>query len=81
MLECYSLLLVFPLLGTAINGILGKRLPPWLISLVGCGTVFLSFSTAVVAFFELLRLPAGERVVVQELFIWIERVLVIGSRH
>jgi NADH-quinone oxidoreductase subunit L len=72
MLECYSLLLVFPLLGAAINGILGKRLPPWLISLVGCGTVFLSFSTAAVAFFELLRLPAGERVVVQELFTWIE---------
>ena len=72
MLEYYSLLLVFPLLGAVVNGILGKRFPPWLISLIGSGTVFLSFSTAAVAFFELLRLPAGERVAVQELFTWIE---------
>ena len=72
MLESYSLLLVFPLLGAAINGILGKRLPSRVVSLIGCGSVFLSFLTAAAAFYELLLLPAGERIAVQDLFTWVE---------
>jgi len=72
MLESYSLLLVFPLLGAAINGILGRRLPARVISLVGCGSVLLSFAVAAWSFLELLRLPAGERAVIQTVFTWIE---------
>lgn len=72
MLEWYSLLLVFPLLGAAVNGIIGKRLPVWMVSLTGCGTVFISFAIASAAFFELLRLPSDERAAVQVLFTWIE---------
>ncbi len=72
MLENFSLLLVFPLLGAAINGILGRRLPARLISFVGCGSVFLSFSVAAISFLQLLQLPSEKRVVVQEVFTWLE---------
>ena len=72
MLENYSLLLVFPLLGAAINGILGKRFPARIISLVGCGSVFLSFAIALGSFFELLNLPTENRAVIQTVFTWIK---------
>ncbi len=72
MLESYSLLLIFPLIGAAVNGVFGKRLPSPVVSLIGCGSVFLSFLTAAAAFYELLQLPAGERFAVQELFTWVE---------
>jgi len=33
---------LLPLLGAAVNLILGRRLPRWLSALVGCGTVAVS---------------------------------------
>jgi NADH-quinone oxidoreductase subunit L len=77
---------LFPLLGFLINGLLalslkdrsdekipGKSLVSW----IGCSSVGLSFLTSVIIFFELLALPAGERVVQKIAFPWI----LSGSFH
>jgi len=77
---------LFPLIGFLINGIFaltrkasteekidGKTLVSW----IGCGSIGLSFLTSVVLFFELLALPAGERVVQKIAFPWI----LSGSFH
>ncbi|MFQ5662322.1 MAG: NADH-quinone oxidoreductase subunit L [Terriglobia bacterium] len=52
--------------------LVGRRLPRTVISWICCGTVFLSFVLSGLVFRELLRLPAGERLVEPEaLFTWI----------
>jgi NADH-quinone oxidoreductase subunit L len=71
---------LFPLLGFLINGLLalglkdrsdekipGKSLVSW----IGCSSVGLSFLTSIFIFFQLLALPAGERVVQKIAFPWI----------
>ena len=68
---------LFPLLGVLINGLLIGRLPRPVISFVGCATVGLSLITAIGLFFELVGMPAGERVIHQVLFTWIPA----GSFH
>ena len=71
---------LFPLIGFLVNGLLalgqktdldGKSPGRSLISWIGCGSVGLSFLTSIVLFFELLALPAGERVVQKVAFPWI----------
>jgi len=71
------LILLFPLAGFLINGLLIGRLPRPVISLVGCGSVGLSLVASVLAFFELKALPADARVIEQVLFAWIPS----GSFH
>ena len=39
-----SALLLFPLLGFLINGLLGRRLPKVAVSIIGCASVFTSFA-------------------------------------
>src|SRR5213592_584947 len=60
-----------PLLGSAINGLLGKRLPKPVISLVACGSVGVSFLVAVGLVLSLIQRAPEERHVVQTLFTWI----------
>jgi len=72
MLDNFWILLLFPLFGAAINGILGKRFKPPLIAAIGCLTVLASFGIALISFFELLGLEPGSRAVVNHLFTWIE---------
>jgi len=72
MLQNFWILLLFPLLGAAINGLIGKKLPARLIGIIGCATIFLSFSVAASSFFSLLQLPAEERAVTNHLFTWIQ---------
>jgi NADH-quinone oxidoreductase subunit L len=72
MLENFWILLIFPLLGAAVNGLAGKRLSPRTVALSGCGTVLLSFLVALLSFFELLRLDVAQRAVTNHLFTWIE---------
>ncbi len=62
---------LIPLIGFLINGLMIGRMPKSLISLVGCGSVGLSFLLSIVFFFELRALPAGARVIEQTLFPWI----------
>ncbi|UCF38269.1 MAG: NADH-quinone oxidoreductase subunit L [Acidobacteriota bacterium] len=72
MLETFWILLLFPLVGAAINGIFGKRFSPGLIATIGCGSVFISFAIALLTFFELLGLAPADRAVTNHLFTWIE---------
>ncbi|HSR50506.1 MAG TPA: NADH-quinone oxidoreductase subunit L [Acidobacteriota bacterium] len=72
MLDSFPILLLFPLLGAAINGLVGKRLPERAAGIIACSSVFLSFAVAVLSFFELLGLPHQERVHSVELFTWIQ---------
>src|SRR6266705_3638009 len=60
-----------PLLGSAINGLLGKRLPKPVISLVACGSVGVSFLVATGLVLSLIQRAPEERHVVQTLFTWI----------
>ena len=60
-----------PLLGSAINGLLGKRLPKPVISLVACGSVGVSFLVAAGLVLSLIQRDPEERHVVQTLFTWI----------
>ncbi|HUV31502.1 MAG TPA: NADH-quinone oxidoreductase subunit L [Acidobacteriota bacterium] len=77
MTDYLYLILLFPLAGFLINGLLIGRLPRPVISLVGCGSVGLSLVASVLAFFELKALPADARVIEQVLFAWIPS----GSFH
>ena len=72
MLDNFWIILVFPLLGAAVNGILGKRLSPGLIAVFGCGSVLLSFLVAFVSFVQLVGLSPDQRHVTAYLFVWIE---------
>jgi NADH-quinone oxidoreductase subunit L len=71
MMDYLWLIPMLPLVGSAINGILGKRFPKPLISSIACGTVGASFVVAVAAVVGLLGLPADERHHVNSLFTWI----------
>ena len=71
---------LFPLIGFLINGLLALRQKTSfdqkgparsLVSWIGCASVGLSFLTSIAIFFELLALPAGERVVQKIAFPWI----------
>jgi NADH-quinone oxidoreductase subunit L len=54
-------IVLLPLLGAAVNGLLNRRLPRPAVGAVACGAVGLSFVLSVVAFLRLAALPAGER--------------------
>jgi NADH-quinone oxidoreductase subunit L len=71
MMNYLWLIPLLPLLGSAINGILGKRFPKSLISLIACGSVGASFLVAISAVWQLTALPAAERIFVLPLFTWI----------
>jgi NADH-quinone oxidoreductase subunit L len=59
------LLILFPLLGAAINGILGRKLPRKATEVIACGALLLSLAMAAIAFFT-----AGQDVHDIALFHW-----------
>ncbi|MEP0826894.1 MAG: NADH-quinone oxidoreductase subunit L [bacterium] len=69
----YSLYLIpiFSLAGFLLNGLLLGRLNKKLISIIGCGSVGLSFIWSLKTFFNLLALPETERQIEEVLFSWI----------
>lgn len=71
MMNYLWLIPLLPLAGSALNGILGKRFPKPLISIIACGSVGASFVAAVAAVAGLLQLPPAERHHLQPLFTWI----------
>jgi NADH-quinone oxidoreductase subunit L len=71
MLDYLWLIPLFPLLGFLINGLLGRRLGERGARIVGPTVVGVSFVLSVLAFLELLGLPAEERVVQNTLYTWI----------
>ncbi len=62
---------LIPLIGSAINGLVGKRLPKSAVSMVACGASGASFIVALISFFGLLSLAPDQRIVQQTYFTWI----------
>lgn len=71
MTEYIFLIPIFPFVGFLLNGLLIGKLPKSVISLIACGSVFLSFVLSVFMFFELKSLPVDSRILGQTLFEWI----------
>ena len=71
-LEHYWILLLFPLVGAAINGILGRRFPHPVIAWLSCSMVALSFLVALLSFFNFIRLPEDQRIIPYHLYTWIQ---------
>ena len=72
MLNLVGLILLFPIIGTAINGLLGKRLKKETVGYIACGAIGLSFFISILVFCGLLLLPPDERLFEKQLFNWIE---------
>jgi NADH-quinone oxidoreductase subunit L len=60
---------LIPLLGVIINGLWGNKLSKKFISIIGCGTVFISFVLSFVAFIILIKSNAKE--LTSTIFSWI----------
>ena len=71
MIEYIWLIPLLPLIGFVINGLLGRKLGKTLVSLIGCGTIGVSFLISVKILFELLFLPAEHRIIERVVFPWI----------
>ncbi len=63
---------VLPLLGAAVNGIFGKRLPKNAITGIAVGSVALSFLIAVREFMAMLRMPESQLPILRDYFTWIQ---------
>jgi NADH-quinone oxidoreductase subunit L len=61
----------FPLLGFAINGLLGRKLNEKAVGVIGAGVVLASFIVAVLSFVELLGLAPASRLLTQTLYQWL----------
>ena len=72
MLNLVALILLFPIVGTAINGLIGKRLRKETVGYVACGAIGLSFLISILVFIGLLLLPPDARLFEKQLFTWIE---------
>ncbi len=72
MLNLVALILLFPLMGTAINGLIGKRLGKTSVGYVACGAIGMSFFVSILVFCGLLQLPPEGRLFEKHLFCWIE---------
>ena len=70
MTEYLWLIPLIPLAGAAVNGLLGRRFPKSLVTLVACGAAGLSFVVALGCFFDLLTL--ADRHVQTAYFTWIQ---------
>lgn len=71
-LEHIWLIPILPLIGAAINGLVGFRISKTAVGAVAVGSTGLSFLVALIAFGNLLSLDPGQRVVKSVLFTWIQ---------
>jgi NADH-quinone oxidoreductase subunit L len=62
---------LFPLAGAFVNGVIGKRLPKGMVSLIACGTSAASLVIAAGSVLELTRLAPADRHIVKTFFVWI----------
>jgi len=62
---------LIPLAGAAVNGLLGRRFPKSLVTLVACGATGLAFILSLWAFFDLLKFAPDDRHVINVCFTWI----------
>lgn len=61
MLNLTPYILLLPLVGFVVLGLFGRGMSRSLISLIGCGTIFVAFGLAVADFSSMLAQPAGAR--------------------
>jgi NADH-quinone oxidoreductase subunit L len=71
MVNVLALIPLFPLLGFVINATLGRRLPKSVAGGLASGWMLGSFAVSAVAVWQLIGLPAEERVIDQVLYTWI----------
>src|SRR5262245_4659550 len=71
MLSKIWLIPMLPLLGAAINGLLGPKLSKRVVGFVACGVVLLAFLLSATAVFQLSGLPAEERHVTTSIGTWL----------
>jgi NADH-quinone oxidoreductase subunit L len=74
-MDAFSLLWlipILPLIGAAINGTVGKRLPKHLVSIIGSATVGVSFLIALRAFIAMLGTTEQQLPIVRDYFTWIQ---------
>ena len=71
MIQYVWLVPLVPILGFLFNGLLGKRVPKWLVSLVGCSVIGISFLIVILIFLEYLKLPADAKPVEVVVYNWI----------
>jgi NADH-quinone oxidoreductase subunit L len=64
-------ILIFPLLGFLINGLIGNKLGNKAVSLIANIVVLISLSIAVYLFFQLLSMPADSRLITDTVYTWI----------
>ncbi len=70
-LDLIGFVLLFPLAGTIINGLLGKRLNKSIVGFIGCAAIGLSFIVAVFVLLDLLKLSPEHRIFEKVYFTWI----------
>src|SRR6185295_14701159 len=71
MLSKIWLIPMLPLLGAAINGLLGPKLSRRTVGFVACGVVLLAFLLSATAVFQLAGLPSEERHVTTDIATWL----------
>ena len=69
-LEHLWIIPALPLLGAAVNGLLGRRFDQKTVNAVGVGSTTLTFLAALAAIWEFLRLPAAQVPFVKAFFPW-----------
>jgi len=67
-------IILLPLLGFLINGLLGHRLPKPAVSSIACGSVLLSFVISFYIFLQFLEAPESWRFINLTLFEWIPQI-------
>lgn len=67
-------ILFAPLVGFLVNGLFGKKLPKFAVSIIGCGSVLTSFVISFYFFLQFLEEPESWRNVSQVLFTWIPQL-------
>jgi NADH-quinone oxidoreductase subunit L len=65
------IILALPLLGAAVNGLLGREWPKWAVNLTGIGSVSLSFLSVLELIREFMQLHAAQVPWFQRYFNWI----------
>ena len=72
MLNLVAFILLFPLIGSAVNGFFGRRLRKESVGYIACGAIGLSFFISILVFIGLVLLPPEERLFEKHLFNWIQ---------
>ena len=70
-------IVLLPLIGAFLNGLLNRRLSEPLVAAIGIGSMTASFALAVKAFFDLRALPEASRHLGDHVYSWIP----IGDMH